>query len=153
MCNNFTSNFLIKERLEMSVIKELLRTEENGSLSFGDYELAEKTKKADFEHNGDIYKVKTYKDITRLERNDSFIYESVPGTAVTGFEMTAEGVSFQVEGSEDADITLELAEGTEYEVVVGGEVAGTIKTNLGGKLTFGVELSGGEAVNIEVKAK
>ena len=51
----------------MSAIKELLRAEADGSLSFGDYELAEKAKKSDFEHEGDIYKVKTYKDITRLE--------------------------------------------------------------------------------------
>ena len=29
---------------EMSVIKELIRTENNGSISFGNYELAEKAK-------------------------------------------------------------------------------------------------------------
>lgn len=137
----------------MSAVKELLRADENGSLSFGDYELPEKTKKSDFEFNGDVYKVKTYKDITRLERNDSFVYESVPGTAVTGYKTENGGVSFMVEGPEDADITLDLGEGTEYEVVVGGESAGTMTTNLGGKLTFGVELSAGEAVAVEVKAK
>lgn len=28
-----------------------------------------------------MYKVKTYNEITKLERNDMFVYESVPGTA------------------------------------------------------------------------
>lgn len=36
-------------------------------------------------HDGDLYKVKTFKEITKLERNGMFVYESVPGTAVTDF--------------------------------------------------------------------
>ena len=44
----------------MSVVKELIRTEENGKISFGNYELAAKSKLSDFEHDGDMYKVKTY---------------------------------------------------------------------------------------------
>ena len=43
----------------MAVIKELIRKENNGSISFGNYELPQKTKLADFEVNGDLYKVKT----------------------------------------------------------------------------------------------
>lgn len=42
----------------MSVVKELIRTEADGGISFGDYELAAKAKKSDFEHRGDLYKVK-----------------------------------------------------------------------------------------------
>ena len=30
---------------------------------------------------GDLYKVKTFKEITKLERNGMFVYESVPGTS------------------------------------------------------------------------
>ena len=41
-----------------------------------------KTKKDGFEFQGDIYKVKTFKEITKLEKNGMFVYESVPGTAV-----------------------------------------------------------------------
>ena len=48
----------------MSVVKELIRTEENGKISFGNYELAAKSKLSDFEHDGDMYKVKTYNEIT-----------------------------------------------------------------------------------------
>ena len=53
----------------MAVVKELLRVEENGTLSFGNFELDTKSKLSDFEYNGDIYKVKTFKEITKLERN------------------------------------------------------------------------------------
>ena len=71
-----------REDITMSVVKELIRTEENGKISFGNYELAQKSKVSDFEYDGDIYKVKTYKEITKLERNGMFVYETVPGTTV-----------------------------------------------------------------------
>ena len=41
----------------MTVVKELIRTEEDGTLSFGDYELKQKSKVSDFQHQGDMYKV------------------------------------------------------------------------------------------------
>ena len=85
----------------MSVINELIRTEANGTLSFGNYSLAAKSKVEDFEHEGDLYKVKTFKEITKLERNGMFVYESVPGTAVHHFHSTQIGVSFEVEGKEN----------------------------------------------------
>ena len=66
----------------MAVVKELIRTEENGGISFGNYELPTKSKVSDFPYQGDVYKVKTFKEITKLERNGMFVYESVPGTAV-----------------------------------------------------------------------
>ena len=53
----------------MSVIKDLICTEEDGTLSFGNYELAEKAKRSDYEHEGDLYKVKTFAEITKLEKN------------------------------------------------------------------------------------
>lgn len=64
----------------MATIKELIRIEESGGISFGNYELAAKTKRSDFEYNGDLYKVKTFHEITKLEKNEMFVYESVPGT-------------------------------------------------------------------------
>ena len=97
----------------MSVVKELIRTEADGGISFGDYELAAKAKKSDFEHRGDLYKVKTFKEITKLERNGMFVYESVPGTAVTDLNVFDGGMTFKVEGPEDAQITLELEENAE----------------------------------------
>ncbi len=137
----------------MPAVKELIRTEQNGTLSFGDYTLGAKSKLQDYEFNGDLYKVKTYCDITKLERNGMFVYESVPGTAVNEFEADDTGVHFIVEGSQDAQITLELEDDTEYDVRIGEEDAGMIKTNMSGKLTLSVELSEGESTVVEVKKR
>ena len=137
----------------MATIKELIRTEAAGGISFGNYELDTKTKLSDYEYDGDLYKVKTFKEITKLERNGLFVYESVPGTAVMDFEETADTVTFTVEGPEDAQITLGLEEETEYEIDIAGAVAGTMKTNLGGKLSLSVELEGVDSVDIKVSRK
>ena len=135
----------------MAVVKELLRAETDGKISFGDYTLASKSKVEDFQHAGDLLKVKTFNEITRLEKNGLVLYESVPGTSVTNFEETADGISFVVEGPEDAQITLGLAEDTEYEVIVAGTDAGHMKTNLGGKLSMSVELAGAGEVQVQIK--
>ena len=134
----------------MAVISELIRVESNGTISFGDYSLNTKAKLDNFEVAGDLYKVKTFKEITKLERNGLFVYESVPGTAVTGFKQTEDTVEFTVEGAEDAQITLELAEETEYEISIDGASAGVMKTNLGGKLSVSVELEGTSSVAVKV---
>ena len=133
----------------MAAIKELIRTEENGTISFGNYELAQKSKLSDYQYQGDVYKVKTFKEITKLERNGMFVYESVPGTAV--FDLAQDGacMSFAVEGAEDAQITVEMEADTEYEVFIDGVNTGKMKTNLGGKLSFSVEL--GNAAKVEIK--
>ena len=133
----------------MAVVKELIRTEENGAISFGDYELAAKSKLSDFQHQGDVYKVKTFKEITKLERNGMFDYESVPGTAAFDLVQDGDSMSFSVEGPEDAQITVEMEADTEYEVFIEGASTGKMKTNLGGKLSFSVEL--GNAARVEVK--
>ena len=92
----------------MATVKELLRAEEDGTLSFGDYTLASKTKLDNYEFEGDLYKVKTFSEITKLEKNGMFVYESVPGSAVENFKETEKGVSFQVSAPEDVQFTLEL---------------------------------------------
>lgn len=135
----------------MAVVEQLIRAESDGSISFGNYKLLEKKKLENFDHNGDILKVKTFKDITKLECNENFVYESVPGTAVTGFKETDNGVEFTVESVNDAQITLGLLENTEYSVFVNGTAIGKMTTNLGGKLNFSVELSEGSAVKVRVE--
>ncbi len=135
----------------MSVIQELIQTEENNTLSFGNYELEQKTKKADYEFEGDLYKIKTFKDITKLERNGLFVYESVPGTAVHHFAVTGRKVSFRVEALADAQITLELEPEKEYRVFINDINIGKMKTNLGGKLNLSVELTNGQSANVVVE--
>lgn len=134
----------------MAIVSELIREESDGSISFGDYSLAAKSKKDDFKHAGDLYKVKTFKEITKLERNGAFVYESVPGTAVNSLKLSENGVSFLVEGFEDAQVTLELEPETEYDIKVDGNNAGTMKTNLSGKLSLSVEIDEGKSIPVEV---
>lgn len=86
----------------MAVVEDLIRKEANGTLSFGNYELGEKSKRSDFEYEGDLYKIKTFAEITKLEKNGMFVYESVPGTTVTNMTCKEDGISFSVEGKEDA---------------------------------------------------
>lgn len=134
----------------MAIVKELIRNEEDGTISFGNYLLDKKSKLSDFEHQGDLYKVKTFNEITKLEKNGTFVYESVPGTSVHNFEATDNVVSFIVEGNEDAQITLELEAEKEYKVYIDNTNIGKMKTNLGGKLVLSVELNENEKVKIKV---
>ena len=82
----------------MSVVKELIRTEADGGISFGDYELAAKAKKSDFEHRGDpvsythldVYKRQMYmvRREELVERGDMVIFTA--GDPATN-EVTGEG--------------------------------------------------------------
>ena len=137
----------------MSVIEELIRSEADGTISFGNYKLAKKAKLDNFEHQADLYKVKTCHEITKLERNGMFVYESVPGTAVSGFTAADWGVEFKVEGDKDAQITVQLEDDTEYEVLVDGVPAGDMATNMSGKMNVSVELSEGAAVGVRIEKK
>jgi len=133
----------------MAVVSELIK-EENGALCFGNYELDSKTKLDGFEFKGDKYKIKTFSEITKLEKNGSFVYESVPGTAVYDFKSSDEAVEFVVEGTEDSQITLEMEAGQEYIAIINGNETGSVKTNLGGKLSLSVELNPGESSSIKI---
>ena len=134
----------------MAVISELIRTESDGTLSFGDYTLAQKSKVSGYEFEGDVYKVKTFKEITKLEKNESFVYESVPGTSVHHLKVSDQTVEFQVEGEDHAQVTLELEAESEYEVIINEVPAGSMKTNLGGKLVISVDFDG-KVQNIVIK--
>ncbi len=134
----------------MAVIEELIK-EENGALNFGNYDLDSKTKLDGFEFKGDKYKIKTFKEITKLERNGSFVYESVPGTVVHDFNSNENSVEFKVEGLEDSQITLELEAGQEYVIIIDGNSSGSVKTNLGGKLNLSVELNPGQISEIKIE--
>ena len=124
----------------MATISELIRSEADGTISFGDYTLGAKAKLDNFEHQGDIYKVKTFSEITKLERNGMFVYESVPGTAVMNLKATDTGLTFQVE--------VTGVRGTACRFEKSAD-AGKMKTNLGGKLSLSVEL-GDHPVDVKV---
>ena len=134
----------------MSVVENVIRREEDGTISFGNYLLEQKTKVSDFENAGDIYKVKTFKEITKVEKNEMFVYESVPGTAVNHLKEFADGMEFQVEGEQDAQITVGLEGDKVYMIELNGEKIGTMKTNLSGKLSVNVELEPGKTVSVKI---
>lgn len=134
----------------MAVVEELLRAESDRTISFGNHKLAAKAKLEDYEHGGNLYKVKTFKELTKLEKNGMFAYESEPGTSVNRFEETENGLTFTVEGDEDAQITVGLEEDTVYKVYVNGANVGEMKTNLSGKLSISVELASVGAVEVKI---
>lgn len=124
---------------------------ENGGLGFGNYTLEEKSKLSDFPHQGDLYKIKTFKEITKLEKNGSFVYESVPGTKVDNFLADEKKVSFLVEGNDATQITLDLEEEKEYRVLVDDINLGNMSTNIGGKLVISVELTAGKPQSVVIE--
>lgn len=134
----------------MSVVDTLIRIEEDGTISFGNYLLDTKTKLDNVEHNGDIYKVKTFNEITKLERNGMFVYESVPGTAVNNFKMQDGGINMVVEGNSDPQITLELEPQKEYKVYVDGIGIGSMTTNISGKLILSLTLGGSNSAEVKI---
>lgn len=123
----------------MAVIQELIRQEENGRISFGNYLMDEKKKVLDFEANGDLYKVKTFREITKLEKNGKMLLETVPGATIHNFGMDEKGARFSVESEEDIQITLELEPETEYKILIDDVNVGKMKTNMAGKVNFSVE--------------
>lgn len=134
----------------MAAVEELLRDETDGTISFGNHKLSQKSKVEDFKHAGDLLKVKTFCEITKLEKNGLFLYESVPGTSVLHFKEMENGVEFVVEGDKDAQITVGLNDETEYEVFIAGNSMGKMKTGLGGKLSLSVELEAVGEVPVKI---
>lgn len=90
--------------------------------------------------------------MTKLERNGTFVYESIPGTAVNIFKETADEVTFFVEGTGQTQITLELESNKEYSVFVDDKDLGVSKTDVGGKITFDVDLQKGSMTVVKVVA-
>ncbi len=134
----------------MAIVEQLIRSENDSALSFGNYELSTKAKVEDFPFGGSSYKVKTFCEITRLEKDGVFVYESVPGTSVNAFVKSESGVEFLVSGKEDAQLTVGLAEDEIYNVFVNGEKVGDMKTNMSGKLSVSVELGDGNEVSVKI---
>jgi len=134
----------------MAGIQELIRVESDNALSFGNYLMDSKRKIQDFDVEGDLYKVKTYSAMTKLEKNGRLLYESVPGTTVYNLTVDETGVDFEVEGAEDAQITVELEAGEEYKIFIESIQVGKLMTNVSGKISFSVDFASGNQ-KVEVK--
>lgn len=128
----------------MAQSENLIQISDRGGINFGDYRVEEKLKQDNFEFEGDIYKVKTHNQITRLEKNGRLLYESVAGTEVTELSLTDDKMAFSVfSDREDAQITVELEVEQEYKVLINDVQVGKVKSNLSGKISFSVDFSSG----------
>jgi len=124
----------------MAVIDEIIIIS-NVKLSFGDYESVEKRKVSDFELDGNMYNVKTHKLLTRLEKNNGLLLETVPGSTVHNLEVFDEMIEFSIEGFEDSQITMELEGSTDYKIYVNNLQVGLTTSSKSGKVSFSLELS------------
>lgn len=133
----------------MSVVKEIIKLA-NNNLCFGNYLLEEKNKVDNFVFGGDKYKVKTYNKITRLEKNDKLIMETIPGSAINNFSMSEKNIFFSAEGLDETQITFDLQANKNYEIEIDNVLIGTEKSNAFGKLSFSVSLTD-TPKNIKIK--
>ena len=85
----------------MPVIKELLRSESDGSISFGDYSLGSKSKLEDFKHGNDVLKVKTANDTIPLYLFFKFSEED--GLSSIGYYPSPESLLLNQEPLQDKD--------------------------------------------------
>ncbi len=125
----------------MAVIQENIRVESNGTISFGNYEADTKQKVDDYKVGGDLYTLRTYKEVTRLEKNSKLLIETVPGAAVHNLKLEEDCTTFDIEGTGDTQITLEMESETEYTIYLEDVNLGKIKTNIAGKINFSAELN------------
>lgn len=124
----------------MSVIDNAIKVGSDNSLSFGNYQAEDKQKVKDYEVIGDIYNLKTHKLVTRLEKNNKLLVETVPGATVHNLLVNEDLIIFSAEGNGNTQITFELEPETEYKIKVAGDSIGVMQTNLSGKLSFSTEL-------------
>lgn len=134
----------------MAIIDEIIRIEQDGSISFGNYEVETKQKVEDFKVGDDIYKVRTHKDVTRLSKNGTLVLETVPGATIHSLNVSNKGVSFNAEGFASTMITLELEQDTNYSIYINDVNIDKTKANLSGKVSFSLDLdSNKQSVKIE----
>jgi len=126
----------------MAIIPEGILALDNGLISFGNYTAKDKIKVDDFACAGDVYKLRTHNEVTRLERNGKLLIETVPGATLLAFSVSDTQIAFGAEGNGNTQITLELDAEKSYSLSVDGAEVGTMQTNRSGKVTFNLELNG-----------
>ncbi len=124
----------------MAVINEIIKSVDGESLSFGDYLADGKKKFNDFELGGNLYNVRTHKLVTRLEKNGGLLIETVFGSTVHNLKEKNDCISFDIEGIENTQITMELEGEKEYKIIVDNVNVGSTKSSKSGKINFSVEL-------------
>ena len=117
-------------------------------INFGNYNIKEKLKES-IEFLGDIYYIKTHNALTRLEKNDVLVYESVPGTAVKNFIDSSDYIEFEVSAEGEASIILAVEDGIKFNLYIDNNEYKNYVTLTGGKLNINV-ISNNNFVKIRV---
>ncbi len=134
----------------MSTIQEGIILNDDKTLSFGNYEVTEKIKVTDFNVDGNIYKIRTHNEVTRLSKNGNLLLETVPGATIHNLYINEKEATFSAEGLGDTLITLELEPNTNYSLFINDVNIDKIKTNLSGKINFSTTLSKeAQAIKVE----
>ncbi|OOB80217.1 MAG: hypothetical protein BEN19_06110 [Epulopiscium sp. Nuni2H_MBin003] len=123
----------------MPVIEEIIRKNDDNSLSFGNYKLDKKTKVLDFLVDDSKYKAKSFREVTKLKKDGKLVYESIPGTVIHNFITNEHKTTFNIEGYANTQITLELTPKQTYEFKVDDEVVALIKATPTGKINLTIE--------------
>ncbi len=134
----------------MSIIQEGIILNEDKTLSFGNYEVTEKIKVKDFNVDGNIYKIRTHNEVTRLSKNGNLLLETVPGATIHNLNIKEKETTFLAEGLSDTLITIELEPNTNYSLFINDVNIDKIKTSLSGKINFSTTLSK-EAQQIKIE--
>ena len=134
----------------MSIIQEGIILNEDKTLSFGNYEVTEKIKVKDVNVDGNIYKIRTHNEVTRLSKNGNLLLETVPGATIHNLNIKEKETTFLAEGLSDTLITIELEPNTNYSLFINDVNIDKIKTNLSGKINFSTTLSK-EAQQIKIE--
>ncbi len=130
----------------MSVIENGIVVNSDKTISFGNHVAKEKVKVDDFKIGEDTYKLRTYNEVTRLTKNHTLVFESTPGVTVHNFDYSADKVTFSAEGTDSAQLTLELTPDTEYKILCNGHLVDETKSKaITGKLSFSAEFVKGKA--------
>lgn len=132
-------------------MEELISVNADGSLNFGNHRLEQKQKIENFEYNGDSYYIKSYRKMTKLEKNNRLVFASEPGASVRNFQMQEGKVCFDILAANAVQVTLELEENKALEVFCNEESIGRIKTNTVGKLNFSVESDGVHTISVRME--
>ena len=123
----------------MATVQALIQVETDGTISFGNYELPKKTKVMGFEVGGNLYDVRSFNEITKLNKDEALVYESIPGTSVHSFNMTDKLIEFEVAGVAETQITMELSPNTDYNLFIEGVKIGKVGSTVAGKIIFSVD--------------
>jgi hypothetical protein len=123
------------------IVEEIIRIEDDKTLSFGNYVVKEKQKITDFDVDGDIYKIRTHNEVTRLSKNGKIVLETVPGAAVFNLSVTDKKVTFKTEGYKSTLITLELEPNESYAIYIDDVYVDKEKANMSGKISFSIDLN------------